>query len=36
MRFRSWVNFQEARLPNNAFKYVLSDNTILWWDALVA
>ncbi len=41
MRFRSWVNFQEARLPDDAakvetFKYVLSDTAILWWNALVA
>ncbi len=41
MRFRSWVNFQEARLPNDAdkieaFKYVLSDIAILWWNAVVA
>ncbi len=40
-RFKSWVQFQEARLPDDdtkvdAFKYVLSDSAILWWNAVVA
>ncbi len=35
MRFKSWVNVQDARLPDDAakieaFKYVLSDTAILW------
>ncbi len=41
MKFRSWVNFQEARLPTEdakigAFKYVLSDTATLWWNSIIA
>ncbi len=41
MKFRSWVNFQDARLPDDAakiaaFKYVLTDTATLWWNSVIA
>lgn len=41
MKFRSWANFQEARLPDDAskvaaFKYVLSGTATLWWNSVIA
>ncbi len=32
-RFRSWVPDDDAKV--DAFKYVLSDTAILWWNAVV-
>ncbi len=40
-RFRSWVQFQDSRLPDDAtkveaFKYMLSDTAILLWNGVLA
>ncbi len=40
-KFCSWVTFQNHRLPDeaakiNAIKCILSDNAILWWNAVQA